>query len=385
MKPLSGSRLPKERRFLPRVRDRFVFPANGLALSFALALLPCAALVRGQEGPSPSPTPTPIPEPSRAPEASTSSISREVKEIFEKSGKAVVKVRGTDQHGELSGTGFFIDPAGTLYTAFSVGGDSENLTVEFDGKVYPARVMMADLRSGIAILKADIATPALPLGKSEQMEVATPVMTIGFPLDLPETPSFGMVAGFDRKFLGRYFSTTHVRVNLPTQRGEAGAPLLNFKGEVIGILIASIDNGSACYALPIDAAEKIRNDFIRFGEPRHGWIGINVAAAQKPVEGSTAEMTEIIKDTPAFGSGIQSGDILLQVGKTKVRQPEDVIDASFFITAGDTVPITVLRGNEKLTFEIESDFHPLSVRLPQAATLNREGIPLQIDATRRTP
>jgi serine protease Do len=246
--------------------------------------------------------------------------------------------------------------------------------------------MMSDLRSGIAILKADIATPALPIGKSEQVEVATPVMTIGFPLDFPETPSFGMVAGFDRFFLGRQLNTTHVRVNVPTQRGEAGAPLLNFKGEVIGILVAQIDNGSACYALPIDAAEKIRNDFIRFGEARHGWIGLNVAPAQKPVEGSTAEMTEIMKDTPAFGSGIKNGDILLQVGKTKVRQPEDVIDASFFITAGDTVPITVVRGDEKLTFEIQADFHPQSNHAPRAATLNpSQGIPLQMDATRRTP
>ena len=297
----------------------------------------------------------------------------------------MVKIRGTDQHGDLSGTGFFIDPAGTLYTAFSVGGDTENLTVEFDGKTYPARVMMADLRSGIAILKADIATPALPIGKSETLEVATPVMAIGYPLDLPSTPSFGMVAGFDRKFLDRYFCTTHVRVNLPTQRGEAGAPLLNFKGEVIGILVAQIENGSACYALPIDAAEKIRNDFIRFGEARHGWIGINVAQAEQPVEGSTAKMTEIMKDTPAFGSGAQTGDVLLQVGKTKVRQPEDVIDASFFITAGDTVPITVMRGNEKKTFEIQADFHPASHHAPLLASPGLNGIPLQIDATRRTP
>ena len=151
------------------------------------------------------------------------------------------------------------------------------LPVEFDGKEYPARAVLADVRSGIAMLKVDMATPALPIGKSEQLEVATPVITIGYPLDLPETPSFGMIAGFDRKFLGRYFSTTHLRVNLPTQRGEAGAPLLNFKGEVVGILVSSIENGSACYALPIDAAEKIRNDFVRFGEARHGWIGINVA------------------------------------------------------------------------------------------------------------
>lgn len=346
------------------------------ASSIALGI----AFVRAQEAP-----PAPASEQPRTQEPSTSSISREVKEIFEKSGKAVVKIRGTDEHGDLSGTGFFIDPTGTLYTAFSVGGDTENLTIEFEGKTYPARVMMADLRSGIAILKADVATPALPIGKSETMEMATPVMTIGYPLDLPSTPSFGMVAGFDRKFLERYFCTTHVRVNLPTQRGEAGAPLLNFKGEVIGILVAQIENGSACYALPIDAAEKIRNDFIRFGEARHGWVGLTVAAAEKPVEGSTAELTEIMKDTPAFGSGVQPGDILLQVGKTKVHQPEDVIDASFFITAGDTVPITVIRGTEKKTFEVQADFHPQSHHAPLLAAPGQNGLPLQLDSTRRTP
>src|SRR5712671_3980061 len=260
MNRLSGSSLSQEQRSQDR---RVLSPAMTLRFLFASVLVLSAAATRADE--------TTPPAQAQATEPSTSSSSREVKEIFEKSGKAVVKIRGTDEHGDLSGTGFFIAPAGTLYTAFSVGGDTENLTVEFDGKTYPARLMMADLRSGIAILKADVATPALPIGKSETMEVATPVMTIGYPFDLPSTPSFGMVAGFDRKFLDRYFSTTHVRVNLPTQRGEAGAPLLNFKGEVIGILVAQIENGSACYALPIDAAEKIRNDFIRFGEARHGW------------------------------------------------------------------------------------------------------------------
>ena len=322
----------------------------------------------------------------RAQEPSTTSISREVKDVFDKSSKAGVQVRGTDEHGEIAGTGFFIDPAGTLYTAFSVGGDADSLSIDFDGKKYSARVMLTDVRSGIAILKADIATPALPIGKSELIEVATPVITIGYPLDLPETPSFGMIAGFDRKFLGRYFSTTHLRVNVPTQRGEAGAPILNFKGEVVGILVSSIENGSACYALPIDAAEKIRNDFVRFGEARHGWIGINVAEADKFKEGSRAEMTEIIRDTPAFGSGVKAGDILLQVGKTKVREPEDVIDASFFITAGDTVPIIVLRGDEKLTFDIQADFHPASHHPPVVAApgLN-PAIPLRLDSVGRTP
>jgi serine protease Do len=359
MRPRSGSNLAPEFRSLFIVVSRF---------ALALTLFALVAPARAEESPS------------------ASSISREVKDVFDKSAKAVVKIHGIDQYGELSGTGFFIDPAGTLYTAFSVGGDTENISVQFDGKEYPARVIMSDSRSGIAILKIDLATPALPIGKSQQIEVATPVITIGYPLDLPETPSFGMIAGFDRKYLGLYFTTTHLRVNLPTQRGEAGAPLLNFKGEVVGILVANVDNGSACYALPIDAAEKIRNDFIRFGEARHGWIGINVAPAEKPLEGSTAQMTEIMKDTPAFGSGVKTGDILLQVGNTKVHEPEDVIDASFFLTAGDTVPVTVWRGDEKLTFEIQADFHPASHHSPRAATLTpREGIPLHLDTTPRKP
>ena len=322
-----------------------------------------------------------------AQEQSAITISQQVKDIFGRTANAVVRIHGDDEHSEISGTGFFIDPTGTLYTAYTVGGEADNFLIEFNGKKYPARQVLADIRSGTAILKVDLVTPALPIGKSGELEVATPVVSIGYPLDLPKTPSFGMVAGFDRKYLGRYFSTTHVRLNLPTQRGEAGAPLLNMKGEVVGIVVSSLENNSSCYAVPIEAAEKIRSDFVRFGEARHGWVGINVSEAPAPVEGSRAEMTQIMEGTPAASSGIKSGDILLQVGRTKVTQPEDVLDASFFITAGDTVPITVVRGSEKLTFNVQAELHPASERRPLVAspTINR-AIPLKLDSeAQRTP
>ena len=322
-----------------------------------------------------------------AQEQSAAAVSREVKDIFDRSANAVVKIHGVDEHSEISGTGFFIDPTGTLYTAYTVGGEAGNFTIEFNGKKYPARQVLADIRSGTAMLKVEVASPALPIGKSEGLEVATPVVAVGYPLDLPETPNFGMVAGFDRKYLGRYFSTTHLRLNLPTQRGEAGAPLLNMKGEVVGIVVSSLENNSSCYAVPIEAAEKIRSDFVRFGEAKHGWVGINVSEAPKPVEGSRAEMTQIMEGTPAANSGIKAGDILLQVGRKKVSEPEDVLDASFFITAGDTVPITVMRGNQKLTFNVRADLHPASQRGPLIAspTMN-QAIPLTLDSeAQRTP
>src|ERR1700738_3251878 len=104
----------------------------------------------------------------QTPESATS-LSREVKDVFDRCAKAVVKIEATDQHGELSGTGFFVDPTGTLYTAYSVGGEAENFKVEFGGRKYAARQLLADVRSGVAMLKVDLATPALPIGKSDEL------------------------------------------------------------------------------------------------------------------------------------------------------------------------------------------------------------------------
>jgi S1-C subfamily serine protease len=320
-------------------------------------------------------------------QTTATAISRQVRGVFEQAAKAVVKVHATDSHGELWGTGFFVDPTGTLYTSYTVGGDADNFSVEFKGQSYPARQVVADIRSGLAMLKVDLVTPTLPIGKSREMEVATPVVAIGYPLDLPETPSFGMIAGFDHKYLGQYFSTTHLRVNLPAQRGESGAPLLNLKGEVVGIVVSSLDNGSACYAVPIEVAEKIRSDFVRFGEVRHGWIGATVTRMGNAVDGSRAKITEILATTPATDSGLRPGDILLQVGKIKVHEPEDVLDASFFLTAGDTVPVTVVRNGQKLTFDIQAAVHPDArrQRLPLLAAppLTNQAMPLSLQARPR--
>src|SRR2546423_5143241 len=350
---------------------------EGFRLLARLAFFAAAASLSAQPGPE-----------------SATTISREVKDVFERASKAVVKIEATDQHGELSGTGFFVDPTGTLYTAYSVGGEAENLTVEFKGKKYPARQLLADIRSGIAMLKVDLASPALPIGNSDELEIATPVVAIGYPLDLAETPSFGMIGGFDRKCFGGYFPTKHLRVNLPPQRGEGGAPLLNLKGEVVGIILYKFENNS-CYALPIEAAEKIRSDYARFGEPRYGWIGTNVQEAANPVDGSRAVTTEVMKGTPAADSGLKPGDVVLQIGRTKVQEPEDILDASFFITAGDTVPITVMRGDQKMTFNVQAEVHPGSknvprlrdgTQLPTAASLSNRAIPLNLQSSPdRTP
>jgi serine protease Do len=356
--------------------------------AFALIFCSGATLLFAQEqsGTATSRQPKDTLERAIAQAESATAISHQVKDIFNRAAKAVVKIHGVDEHSPICGTGFFIDPTGTLYTAYTVGGEAEDFTIEFNGKNYPARQLVKDLRSGIALLKIDAATPALAVGRSEEMEVATPVIAIGYPLDLPETPNFGMIAGLDRKYLGQYFSTVHLRANVPTQRGEAGSPLLNMKGDVVGIVVAGIENNSACYAVPIEAAEKIRSDFVRFGEVRDGWIGVSqVLEASQALDGSRVEITQIVDGAPAANSGIKRGDILLQLGQRKIAKPEDVIDASFYVTAGDVVLVTVMRGKQKLSFNVRADLHPDNHRASPliaspASPRTNPAIPLSLDS-----
>ena len=287
-----------------------------------------------------------------------SSISAEVKKVFDQAKNAVVRIQAEDEHGRLAGTGFFIDPSGTIFTAYEVGGESWDIVVEVGASRYPAQRLVADPRSGIAILKVSAETSWLSTGDSDDLKLASPVVTIGYPMDLSVTPSFGMIGGFDLKYLNQYFSTTLIRANIAAQRGEAGSPVLNLKGEVVGILIFPIDNRTACYALPIKAAEKVRTDFVRFGEVRPGWVGVSVVEADEPTHNSTAVIQSFADGSPAVDSGLQQGDVLLRIGAIEIHSPPDVVNASFFLTADQDVPITVLRDGKEVTVTVTAADHP---------------------------
>ena len=293
-------------------------------------------------------------------------LTTQVQQVFAQSQAAVVKIEASDEHGKLSGSGFIIDPQGTIYTSYTIGGESNDIVVTFGKNRYPATRLIGDSRSGIAILKIEAATPFLKLGRAEGASVATPVLTVAYPMDLPVTPSLGLIAGFELQYRKRLFATTHIRTTVPVQRGQGGGPLLNLKGEVMGILISSIEGDNGCFVLPIEAAEKVRMDYLRFGEVRPGWIGIDVKTAALKDAGSSAEVGHLIADAPASKSGLQPGDVLLQVGKVKITSPEDVLNASFYLTAGDSVPLTVSRSGEIVRLHTEVGEHPFKQKHFQA-------------------
>jgi S1-C subfamily serine protease len=283
---------------------------------------------------------------------SFAAIAADVRKVFESAKGAVVRIESEDQHGRLAGTGFVIDPAGIIYTAYSVAGESRDIIVELGVSRYPAERLVADSRSGVAILKIHTETPFLPLGDSDELAIASPVVTIGYPQGLPLTPNYGIVGGLDQGDPKQPFATTLIRANVPPQKGEGGSPLLNLKGEVIGILISSVDNKTACYALPIRAAEKIRADYVRFGEVRPGWVGVNIEDGDKGYNESRVVITGFEDNSPATEIGLQPGDILMQVGSVKIHSIADVRNASFFLSADQKVSISVYRDGRNFTFDV---------------------------------
>lgn len=283
-----------------------------------------------------------------------------IQRIFQENQEAVVRVRASDPLGIRLGSGFFIDPTGLIYTHAGVVSNADNVTVAFAGRNLPARVVATDERSGVTLLKTDCISPFLKIGNSDNATASTPVIVIGFPEDQESNASLGMIAGHDRQHLGEYFSTTHLRANMAVSRGEGGAPVLNLNGEVIGILMAKINDSGSCHILPIRAAEKVRQDMVRYGELRHGWVGVEVEDAPQPINGTTARITALSPLTDAAAQGLRPGDMVSAIGITQISTSEDVIDASYFLTAGEEAAVEITRGGEKLRLRITPQLHPLA-------------------------
>lgn len=293
--------------------------------------------------------------------AMADAIDATLQKVFREHAPCAVRVESSDELGKLAGTGFFADAEGTIYTLASLVGDGLSVTVTHGGREYPAKVLTKDGRSGIALIKVEGASPApFPVKASGTgMGLGSPVVVIGFPYEHDAAPSLGVVGGFDRKSEAGYFATTHIRASVPVQRGQGGSPVFNLRGEVVGILVSSLGDGAGCHILPIRAADKVRSDYARFGGVRHGWAGVTLQEISEPVHGSRMAIDVVDPGGPAAAAGFKTGDIVLKVGDVAMSAPEDALDASFFLTAGDTIPVKIARGNEVLEMPFTPGEHPL--------------------------
>ncbi len=321
-------------------------------LASSIAAIAVAAVAHSHSAePARKPTPARVAEPAKAAPLQANLLAREVREIMEKTGDAICRIEADDEHGHLRGTGFFIDADGTLLTSYSTGGASQDITVTVGEQRYPATRVIAYERVGLAVLKIIAERPVrfLKFGKSTDLALASPVVIVGYPLDLPLSPSFGLVAGVDIRtgIEGRFFATRHIRANVAVQGGQGGSPVMNLRGEAVGVVISTVDENSGIFALPIEVAEKVLHDFRTHGRVRQGWVGVDVRPTDMPEHGSSARVQRLREDGPAFAGGVRPGDILLQVGAWKITNAEDVMNAAFFVTATEPLAVRVSRGGKE--------------------------------------
>ncbi len=283
-------------------------------------------------------------------------VGKEVHQIFEKTKDSVVKVKSfiidpvTDPKGTtLEATGFFIDDQGTLLTTYSVLRGAESTWIEIGDKKHDAKIIGSDPRSRVAMLKVNYKSKPLSLGNSENLQIGRSVLSIGFPFNLPSSPNFGFIGGFDTQYQDNFFVTTHIRANVPISPGQAGSPLLTSDGKVIGMLVAGMEDGKACYALPSNAIKKVKSDMQKYnGEVKHAWVGVSVIKAEPTADNRTVVIRNLNPGTPAEQSGLQNGDLVLKIDEFDIREPKDVLDASFYAKVGEPITVTVLRNGKKM-------------------------------------
>jgi len=286
---------------------------------------------------------------------------------------------------EGAGSGFVIDAKGYILTNFHVVQEAQSIEVVLGDKTrYPAKVIGADSRNDVALIKIDPKDKklvALPLGDSANLQVGQKVLAIGNPFGFQSTLTTGVVSA-----LGRTVQTSQstfidraIQTDAAINRGNSGGPLINTHGEVIGINSAiytpSGTTAGIGFAIPINTAKAIAHDLMTEGRVRRAYLGVEtISLAGGLAEALDLPVTEgllvekVSSGGPAAAAGIRGGDRAVRTSTGRIMLGGDVIvaiegekvtnqlDVSVVLNhkrPGDSVTVTVYRGGKKLDIPVK--------------------------------
>jgi S1-C subfamily serine protease len=279
-------------------------------------------------------------------------VSSCIRSISREQSKAIVRIRCSDSHGEINGTGFYVDPSGLICTLGEMVRGADHVSVEQEGAWHAATVVAVDPRSGVAFLKSQAtnaptgAASFLNPGNVTNAPAATPVIGIGFTRDASPATSLGMITGTATHAGEYFFCVPHLLAGIPLAEGEGGAPVVDLSGGLVGMVISGDRQTGSCWILPAAAIQKLHHDLLRKGRLNPGWIGAVVEEAAVPQGNSRARVSSVQQGSPAESSGILPGDMILTIAGHPVRNPEEVPGAAFYLSGGETVDLTLMREGE---------------------------------------
>lgn len=272
---------------------------------------------------------------------------------------------GPPQRRNGGGSGFIIDPSGLIITNYHVVDGADKIDVLYEERTYEAEVVGIDPETDLALIKVDAGgdLPVLPLGDSESLRVGEWVMAIGSPGGLENSVTVGVVSAKGRQIpLGPDASfANYIQTDAAINFGNSGGPLVNLRGEVIGINTA-VNYGSENigFAVPVDTLARILPQLRDEGRVRRGYLGILIremdyraaeAYGLEPGEGIL--VSEVNEGTPAAEAGIRVGDVILEADGRELGATRELIDYVSDLGPGVEVDLRLLRNGEELETTIE--------------------------------
>ena len=266
------------------------------------------------------------------------------------------------------GSGFIISKDGYILTNNHVVGDADKITVRLhNGREYDAERIGTDPRSEVAVIKIDAEgdLPVLKAGCSAELQAGEWVMAVGNPFGLAETVTVGVVSATGRNNINIAEYEDFIQTDVSINPGNSGGPLLNTRGEVVGINTAIYSQTGADigigFAIPIDLALSIKDQLIAKGRVTRGYLGIqlnheeiseDMAASFGLEEATGVLIAEVEPGTPAGEAGLEAGDIILEMDGTSLKSGSAFRNAIAMIEPGTTIKLHVFRAGETREIEV---------------------------------
>ncbi len=264
------------------------------------------------------------------------------------------------------GSGFLIDHQGSILTNYHVIEDADEIIVKLsDGSEHKAKVLGRDKKTDIALIRIEGAPEVVPvnLGNSDKLEVGEWVMAIGNPFGLENTVTSGIVSAKGRH-IGAGPYDNFIQTDASINPGNSGGPLINLKGEVVGINSAifsrSGGNIGFGFAIPINLAKDLIPELEKKGHVTRGWLGVLIQKMTPEIadslglkETSGALVADVMKDGPALTAGIQVGDVITEFDGMVVKDSNELPLLVARTPVGKTVKVKALRGGTEKMFEVK--------------------------------
>ena len=262
------------------------------------------------------------------------------------------------------GSGVVYDASqGLIITNHHVIDHADDITVMFtDGRILKARRLGSDPDFDVAIIKVQADNlPSIPFGDSSLLQVGDIVLAIGYPMNMEQSVTSGIVGGLHRTNIGLEQHENFIQTDAAVYPGNSGGALVDIKGNLVGINAAFIgstnSNPGVGFAIPINMSRIIANQILKFGDIRRGTLGITIEDPTPAVIRDMkltgpqpgAVITRVNPGSAGDRAGLKSGDVVSMLGAEAVRNAPFLRTRIALLRIGETAELTILREGKEMT------------------------------------